>query len=63
MMPRSIVLMATIAAATAVAAQSPTPKAEATSLFGKPLYAITLPNRDKLEADLRRRGLAVEPVP
>jgi tetratricopeptide (TPR) repeat protein len=53
----------TIAAAAAVGAQSPALKAEATSLFGKPLYVITLGNRDKLEADLRQaeQDLAAKP--
>jgi tetratricopeptide (TPR) repeat protein len=39
-------------------------KAEATSLSGKPLYAIDLPNRDKLEADLAQaeKDLAARPT-
>jgi tetratricopeptide (TPR) repeat protein len=57
------VLLATIATVTAVAAQSPALKAEATSLLGKPLYAISLPNADKLTADLRQaeQDLAAKP--
>ena len=44
-----------------LAAQTPTP--EATSLLGKPLYAIELPNRQKLEADLAQaeKDLAANP--
>jgi tetratricopeptide (TPR) repeat protein len=59
-----IVSLATIATATAVAAQSPALKPEATSLFGKPLYAISLPNRDKLAADLQQaeQDLAAKPT-
>jgi tetratricopeptide (TPR) repeat protein len=55
--------LATIAIATAVAAQSPALKAQATSLLGKPLYAISLPNQDKLAADLRQaeQDLAAKP--
>lgn len=58
-----IVVLASIAIATAVAAQSPALKAEATSLLGKPLYAISLPNGDKLAADLRQaeQDLAAKP--
>ena len=58
-----IVVLATIATATAAATQTPALKAEATSLFGKPLYAISLPNADKLTADLRQaeQDLAAKP--
>src|SRR5687768_15874587 len=42
-----------------IAAQKP----EATSLAGKPLYPIELPNREKLEADLAQaeKDLAAKP--
>jgi tetratricopeptide (TPR) repeat protein len=58
-----ILLLATVLTATAGAAQSPTAKPEATSLLGKPLYAIALPNQDKLQADLRQaeQDLAAKP--
>jgi tetratricopeptide (TPR) repeat protein len=58
-----IVTCATCTALASVAAQSPAPKAEATSLSGKPLYAITLANREKLEGDLRQaeQDLAAKP--
>jgi tetratricopeptide (TPR) repeat protein len=46
-----------------VAAQPAGRKPEATSLAGKPLYAIDLPNREKLEADLAQaeKELAARP--
>jgi tetratricopeptide (TPR) repeat protein len=47
----------------AVSAQPASRKPEATSLSGKPLYPVDLPNRDKLEADLAQaeKDLASRP--
>jgi tetratricopeptide (TPR) repeat protein len=47
----------------AVVAQPGRGKPEATSLSGKPLYAVELPNREKLEADLAQaeKELAARP--
>ena len=51
--------LAAVAALPLIAAQKP----EATSLAGKPLYPIELPNRPKLEADLAqaKKDFAAKP--
>ena len=48
----------------AIGAQPSGRKPEATSLSGKPLYAVDLPNREKLEADLAQaeKDLAARPT-
>ncbi len=62
-MRRLILCLAVVSTTTALAAQSAAPKPEATSLLGKPLYAIALPNQDKLQAELRQaeQDLAAKP--
>ena len=56
-------LMTGIAITVLVTAAAAQGKPEATSLSGKPLYAIELPNRVKLEADLAQaeKDLAAKP--
>lgn len=57
----TVVLLASLSVL--LGAQPSTRKPEATSLGGKPLYAIDLPNRQKLEADLAQaeKDLAARP--
>jgi tetratricopeptide (TPR) repeat protein len=59
-MKRTLTAIAVLIATAAAATQS---KPEATSLSGKPLYPIELPNRAKLQADLEQaeRDLAANP--
>ena len=60
---RRLIILGTMLTATLVAPVNGIQKPEATSLSGKPLYPVDLPNRPKLDADLAQaeKDLAAKP--